>query len=342
MYSADFLLDWLRSHLPKSKTHAKGWIGFNAVCCHHRGERPDTRGRGNILFTQTGFCYNCFNCGFKTVWELGKQLSGKTKQLLMWFGATPEDIRTFAFKCWQIAHLFNPEENKEFEKNDFVLDFESVDLPKGSRSFEHWQNVVGNDDFELVKSYVESRNLKLDYKNLYWTPLPGEWAFNKRVTLPIVFKKQIIGYVSRSVVPGVKYIKHTGNNVNVLFNANVLLNRHRKWVCVMEGAFDALAIDGVGLLKNTISAEQAKWIVDSGQTPILVPDRDKGSKTLIEQALLLGWHVSIPTEEYWESDIKDAADAVKRYGRIYTLKSILQSASNNELYIKTVEKKYCK
>ena len=342
MQSADFLLDWIREHLPRTKSHAKGWIGFNAVCCHHRGERHDTRGRGNILFTSTGFSYNCFNCGFKTGWELGKQLNGKNKQLLTWFGATSDDIRHLSFKCWQSAQQIDPEQNKEFEKNDFVLDFESVELPQGSRNFEYWLSSTTDDNFELVKSYVESRDIKLDYNNLYWTPLSGEWAFNTRVTLPIIFKKQTIGYVSRSVVPGVKYVKETGNNVNVLFNANSLLKRYRKWVCVVEGAFDALAIDGVGLLKNTLSAEQAKWIEDSGQIPILVPDRDKGSKQLVEQALALGWHVSIPTDDFWEEDIKDAADAAKRYGRIYTLKSILQSASNNELYIKTIAKKYCK
>jgi hypothetical protein len=341
MSSADFLLDWVRSHLPRTKSHAKGWIGFNAICCHHRGERNDTRGRGNILFTNMGFSYNCFNCGFKTSWELGRQLSGKNKQFLNWFGATPEEVKTLAFKCWQMAQQTAPEENKEFEKNDFVLDFESVELPKGSRSFTYWQS-INNPGFNAVLAYVNSRGFKLNLDQLYWTTVPGEWAFNTRVTLPITFKKQIIGYVSRSIVPGVKYVKETGNNVNVLFNSRVLANYQRKWICVVEGAFDALAIDGVAVLKNSMSPEQAKWIQDSGQTPILVPDRDKGSKTLVDQALSLGWHVSIPTEEHWEHDIKDVADAAKRYGRIYALRSILESASDNELYIKTIAQKYCR
>jgi len=340
MNSADFLLDWIRSHLPRTKAHAKGWLGFNAVCCHHRGERNDVRGRGNILFTNVGFSYNCFNCGFKTGWELGRQLSGKNKQLLSWFGASQEEVKTLAFKCWQLAQQIAPEENKEVEKNDFVLDFESVELPKGSRNFTYWQS-INNPGFSPVMEYVKSRNFKINSDNLYWTDMPGEWSFNTRVTLPIVFKNQIIGYVSRSIVPGVKYVKETGNNTNVLFNSNVLYKHQRKWVCVVEGAFDALAIDGVAVLKNSMSPEQAKWIEDSGQTPILVPDRDKGSRTLVEQALSLGWHVSIPTETYWEYDIKDVADAAKRYGRIYTLRSILESASDNKLYITTIAKKYC-
>ena len=39
--------DFVKQHLPaKKKTTPSGWTSFNAVCCVHNGETPDTRGRG--------------------------------------------------------------------------------------------------------------------------------------------------------------------------------------------------------------------------------------------------------------------------------------------------------
>jgi hypothetical protein len=41
----------------------------------------------------------------------------------------------------------------------------------------------------------------------------------------------------------------------------------------------------------------------------------------------------------WEDDIKDCADAMKRYGRLYTLFTILESQEDNEIKIQLMKKK---
>ena len=51
-------------------------------------------------------------------------------------------------------------------------------------------------------------------------------------------------------------------------------------------------------------------------------------KEFIEQALSLDWEVSFPP---WHVDIKDAADAVQKYGRLATVRSIIQHATGNQL-----------
>jgi hypothetical protein len=339
MSDAGWVLDIIKSRLPRTKQHAKGWQGFNAVCCHHRGERVDTRGRGNVLFTSSGFSYNCFNCGFRTAWEQGRQLSGKNKQFLQWLGFDSDEIKKIAFKCWQIASDKDNFSSQVQSEPEFVLEFDDVALPIGSKSFAFWRKNP-TPEWQAVDRYVQGRELNISDHAMFWTPISGEWTFNQRVCLPIVYKKQTIGYIARSIVPGVKYVKETANNVNVLYNADCLNKPLRKFVCVVEGPFDAIGIDGVAILKNSISTEQAKWIMDSGKTPIVVPDRDRGSKTLIEQAIALGWHVSIPSYDYWEDGIKDVADAVKKYGSIYTLQSILESATNNKLAIVNLMKKF--
>jgi hypothetical protein len=73
------VLDKFRTLLPsKLKSSPSGWISFNAVCCHHKGEKPDDRKRGGVLMNPIGgFQYHCFNCGFKAGWSKGKLLSNK-------------------------------------------------------------------------------------------------------------------------------------------------------------------------------------------------------------------------------------------------------------------------
>ena len=43
----------------KTKTSSKGWISFNAVCCHHNGETQDRRGRGGIITDGEAISYHC-------------------------------------------------------------------------------------------------------------------------------------------------------------------------------------------------------------------------------------------------------------------------------------------
>jgi DNA primase len=65
-----------------------------------------------------------------------------------------------------------------------------------------------------------------------------------------------------------------------------------------------------------------------GKRVILCPDRDKPGKELIEEALALGWEVSFPP---WDKDVKDAADAVAKYGRLLTVASIIKHATDNKI-----------
>jgi hypothetical protein len=53
-------------------------------------------------------------------------------------------------------------------------------------------------------------------------------------------------------------------------------------------------------------------------------------KKLVDQALELGWSVSFPD---WDPGIKDANDALCKYGRLYTLYSIIKNKESNKLKI---------
>jgi hypothetical protein len=85
------------------------------------------------------------------------------------------------------------------------------------------------------------------------------------------------------------------------------------------------------MLGDKISAEQVQWIKQTGKTPIVVPDRQDEGGNLVDIALREGWYVSFPR---WEADVKDAADAAKRYGRLYTIWSLIDARTQNKLQIK--------
>jgi hypothetical protein len=50
-----------------------------------------------------------------------------------------------------------------------------------------------------------------------------------------------------------------------------------------------------------------------------------------------GWSVSMPD---WSQDIGDANDAVRKYGRLHTLYSIVKNAEESQLKIKLRMKKW--
>jgi DNA primase len=108
-------------------------------------------------------------------------------------------------------------------------------------------------------------------------------------------------------------------------------------VCIVtEGIFDALSIDGVAVMHDEINSDQALLLSTLNKQIIVVPDRDKTGLKMCDRALELGYQVSLPV---WEADIKDVNDAVVRYGKLPTLLSILQSATNSKIKIEMQRKK---
>jgi len=71
----------------------------------------------------------------------------------------------------------------------------------------------------------------------------------------------------------------------------------------------------------------------------VVPDQDAAGIALIERALDLGWAVSIPD---WGNDVKDVNDAVKKYGRLATLLTIMQARETSRIKIELRKKQLVK
>ena len=325
------VVDKFRTLLPpRAKSSPSGWTSFNAPCCQHRGHSPDTRKRAGIRFDGNGVIYNCFNCKFTTGWQPGSTIGEKMKTLCRWLGASEDTIKELVFEALKT-------EGDEYQPSahQTQLTFEDKPLPEGAMPLLEWVNSEYWKDISLevepVIAYVVSRGYNPFDGNFYWSPAAG---FESRVIIPFRWEGRIVGNTARKVTAGkLKYL--SDQHPHFVFNFDQQ-KENQKYIFVCEGPFDALAIGGVALLTNEIAEQQSRIINSLGAEVIVIPDQDSAGIVLFDRAAELDWSVAMPN---WDADVKDVADAVKKYGRLYTLSAILHYRETNEIKIQLLKKK---
>lgn len=311
----------------RTRQNASGWLSGNAICCHHKGERPDRKGRGGMHHDSDSFHYHCFNCGFKAGWSPGKLLSNNTKLFFKWLGLDDTEISKL-----NLYALKNVEDLKAEQRPSISFALNARPLPTGAVLIKDLVDVGFSDpDFIAVLEYLINRGMDLDWYNWYWTDANG---YKDRVIIPFYNEGQIVGSTARKITPGnPKYL--TDGQGGYVFNID-RQTYDREFVLVLEGQFDAIAVDGVAIMTNEPNETQCARINALNKTVIAVPDHDAPGAVMIDAALENGWLVSVPP---WTERIKDAADAVKAFGRCYTLSSIIHYVEHNPLKIRLLQKK---
>ena len=329
----------------KRKTNSSsGWISFNGVCCQHNGESADTRGRaGLVMNPDGGISYHCFNCSYKASYVPGRHLTYKFRKLLSWLGADEGTVKRLVIDAIRIRELVAPETLVEVVEQEEIK-FKARPLPKEAQTYEQWgmfyllqaenpQVINVPADFGLAVEYTHGRKIDNKY-TFYWTP-DTQYNMNKRVIIPFTRRNEIIGYTSRTFDDKVKPKYHNSHEPNYVFNVDQQ-HKDAKFVIVVEGPFDAMAVDGVAILGNECSEIQADIIDSLGREVIVVPDADKAGAKLVDKAVEYGWSVSFPV---WQESHKDVASAVEQYGKLFTIKSILAGRETSKLKIKLLSKR---
>lgn len=315
------VVDKFRSLIPPRAKHSpSGWTSFNAPCCHHRGHSQDKRKRGGVRFDGNGIVYNCFNCKFTTGWQPGSPLGEKMKTLAKWLGASDDAIKELTFEALKT-------ESDDYNPDSYAptLEFTDKELPEESKSIKDWLNseLIGDviDYIQPVVKYLESRNFDPLDENFWWSPAPG---YTNRVIIPFLWEGRIVGNTARKVSEGKpKYLSDQHPQFVFNFDAQT---EDKKYIFVVEGPFDALSIGGVALLTNDISEQQARIINSLGKEVIVIPDQDKAGINLINKASSYGWGVSFPN---WDDDVKDVADAVQKYGKLFVIVDAINTTQNH-------------
>jgi hypothetical protein len=323
----------------RRKTGQNGWTSFNAVCCSHNGETADTRGRGGIKTNNGQISYHCFNCGYKASFIPGRHLSFKFRKLLSWLGADDLTVRRLVIEAVRLREIIDPEELAK--EPDEEIKYDARSLPDHAKNIVELANFYNIGDYNNVPAellaaieYVHRRSIDLDKYKFYWTP---EEAYNlhRRIVIPYYYKNEIVGYTSRSIVNGIKPKYWSSHPADFVFNLDQQQSNW-KFVIVCEGPFDAMSVDGVALSGSEVSDIQVDQIDRLQREVIVVPDRDRAGRKLIDRAIEAGWTVSFPV---WQENCKDINEAVVNYGKLFVIKSILAGKESSRLKIELKKKK---
>ena len=297
----------------KQKRTTNGWISFNAVCCHHNGESMDKRSRGGVIANGDAISYHCFNCNFKTGWQPGRHISFKMRKLLTWLNVDENTRQMLNIEALRIKDTVVVD---SVEEEKFEIKFKPRPMPDNT--------VVLADAPQHIQDYVTQRGLD-SARLLYSDTKPaGMW---KRFIIPCTYKNKLVGYTARTTAENSKPKYHNSYDTGYVYGMDDQLP-NAKFVVVTEGVLDAMSIGGVGILSNNASEIQAEIIDTLAREVILVPDRDSAGQRLIDDALEYGWSV------------KDINDAVVRYGKLFTLKSIIDAKQTMSLKINLMRKRF--
>lgn len=325
------VVDKFRTLLPpRTKTSPSGWLSFNAPCCHHRGHKPDTRKRAGVRFDGNGVIYNCFNCKFSTVWQPGTQFGAKIKSLCKWLGASDDDIKTLIFESLKT-------EAAEYQSESYrpKIEFTERDLPESAMRLSEWANLDRDEVNEFlipIFDYLLNRGFDPLSDQFYWSPSAG---YENRVIIPFWYQGKIVGNTARKITEGKpKYLSDQPPNFVFNFDRQ---SQDQKYVFVVEGPFDAISIGGVALLTNDISQQQARIINSLGAEVIVIPDQDQAGMNLIKRAIEHDWSVAFPN---WDADVKDCADAVLKYGRLFTVIDAIKTKQQGSIKITMAMKQF--
>ncbi len=343
--SDDFMWSAMTGNLRGSKRSSKDFININCPMCVQRGESADTRHRCGIKRFPNMIFVNCFNCKFKAMYVVGESLSKTFRNFLLSIGLSDTEVKKLNFKAFEYSKFLNGERLEDMDNVIFTPNFQEKELPPKSKLIcDLVEDDEVNEDLIDVLTYLDTRgDVIFNYPNYYWSP-----EMPRRFIIPYYFRNKIVGYTGRTIDPSdeknTKYLK-SADQENYLYNNQVLYDHKRKYIILVEGPLDAMSIDGVALLGSTINDNQAQWLNNSGKEIILLGDNDSSGKKLIDKAIEYNWHVAFPrlkdgsgTNNWWELNVKDAAEAAHKYGKLYTIQSILQTKTNNKLEIEIKRK----
>jgi hypothetical protein len=252
------------------------------------------------------------------------------KTLLRWMGASDDIIKEMTFDAMKsqgdatFTQIYQPQ-----------IAFTEKELPEGVMPIKDWISSEFYDDvksdLDPVIDYLLSRGEDPLSDNFYWSLSPG---YVDRVILPFRFEGRIVGNTARKITNGrPKYL--SDQHPQFVYNFDQQ-ESNQAFCLVTEGPFDALAVNGVALLTNEISDQQARIIDSLNSHVVVIPDQDRAGLILFDRAAELGWSIAMPN---WSPDIKDCADAVRRYGKLFVIIDALNNLQQGHIKIAMAKKR---
>ena len=254
------------------------------------------------------------------------------------FGIEDSDIQRLQLELLKeqdVATLLIKQKKKE---KPVHIDWGKMALPEGAMPVKDY--VGGGSDFVNAVEYLYERGFDITDNRLWYSDTKTPARMYKRFIIPFFYKGIPVGYTARWIgkpPEGMPKYYNQQPKSNFVYGLDSQ-TKDKNVVIVTEGQLDAIFTDGVAIGSNNINDDQANIIDSLNKRVIVLPDADVSGMKMVNKAMDRGWGVAFPE---WD-DCKDAADAAMKYGRLYTVRSILDSVVTNTTKIKVLAKGYCR
>ena len=315
----------------KTRQSSGGWLSFNCPCCIDQGEaRSDTRMRGGLKTEGDLVSYHCFNCGITASHRKGHVINKNFVKFMRLLGVPESEIKRLQIESIRDKELSEgPWVFTSRNQTTRIPSFPGMELPENSETLDNILNKETPPEGAIMAAkYLLDRGVYDSVEKL-GALVAGAFGFKNRIIFPFTQGDRVVGYTGRDFTGKSESKYMTKQPKDFLYNSDKI-KEDKEFLIVVEGTIDAAVLDCVAIMSNEASQKQIDYINQFKGEVIVCPDRDNAGKKLIYQAQENGWSVSFPI---WEEHIKDAADSVNEYGKLYTLKSIIDGRISNSTKI---------
>jgi hypothetical protein len=308
--------------------------GFYSVLCKVCNDHGKKGLRAGFKFDDLTVGYNCFNCGHSAIYDEYKNDDMTDDMVKVLNGFNIPDTEWKQVLLTSMA-LRSNSPLKIKEKSEYIeIEPKEIDLPKD------FYRLEDNDDkwTVIARDYLEhTREIDPDSHPFYlYKGQDKKWK--GRLIIPVYKDNRLIYYQGRSLVKTQKkYMSPPLPKDKVLYGYDKLFVNPEFPLYVVEGWFDAVAVDGIAIFGNQLSKEHIKWLNRSQRSKVIIPDRFGDGQLLSDQAIKLGWSVSTPEI----GSCKDMNEAFVRFGKLYLMKTIAEQ-TNSGFAAQVATGIYCK
>ncbi len=320
----------IRSYVPLGNhPTSKGWFPVVCQVCMDHGRK----GQRAAFNFSSGLGYHCYNCGFVVGFnERSSEISDDMVKLLDCYHIPRSEWEHLYIELLskQNKYQSSPEYKQLKSIEPTVLSLPDHFVPLADYDPEDMWRIIAEDHL------IEERGIDpLEYP-FY---LSGHKDWLGRLIIPIYNRKnELIYYQGRSLIDHPrKYLSPPEGKSKVLYGFNQIYTHSISPLLIVEGFFDAFVIGGCALLGNDISDEQIEHISRSQRKKVLIPDRIGNGQLSAHKAIELGWGICTPSI----GDCKDISAAVKKYGKMYVMNTIMENIAEGFMAEINV-KLYCK
>jgi len=334
------LEDVVRQYIPLPHVNAKGWHN----CVHPICDHGNKGSRAAFLFADNVTVFHCYNCGVKTKYDPSshKTMPPKMIAILDDFGIPDSEWQQIVFDNLTLQ----TKTKSDYQPDRIKIDPMVLPTPE---DFYFLADAKSNDQWAVIAKEYLKHDRGINWKDYPFMlshksddVLMRKWF--KRLIIPMYNRKnELVFYQGRDLTEAAvkKYQSPPATASKIIYGFDKLFDySNTAPLYVVEGWFDAFLIDGVALLGNTISEEQAIWLDKSQRKKVYIPDRFGNGKEVALHALSLGWSIATPDIGSDES-CKDMTDVINKYGKLYTMKTLAERTATG-FAAQTQIELYCK